>query len=249
GIGRACAVAMAAAGAATVVLADIDATAAAAAAELLRSRGTDAWSSGTDVSDVGGQRALFAALDERHGGLDILCNNAGVMSGEPVWPETPLEELARTVGVNLGGVIYGTRCAIPAMRRRGGGVIVNMASRAALSTGEFDPAYHATKAAVVNFTQCCRGLADRYGIRVNAVLPGVVDTPLLGKTGDGGRMASWLAPIVEKVTLLDPTAIAEAVTSLVVDDSQVGTCLVVDNPPARPFRVGEWSQAFMEARR
>lgn len=244
GIGRATALALARAGAGAVVVVDVDEEAGRQVAVELEALGTDAWFSATDVSDPSAQEALFSRIEQRHGGVDILHNNAGVMSGEPIWPDTPIERLARTIGVNFAGVVFGTRCAIETMRNRGGGAIVNTASRAALSTGPFDPLYHATKAAVVNFTQSCRFLAEQAGIRVNAVLPGVVDTKLLATTGAGGRMASWLEPIVSRTEVLDATTIADAVVGLVRDDTQAGTCLVIDNPPAPPVRLGDWAALF-----
>ena len=103
------------------------------------------------------------------------------------------------------------------MRKRGGGVIVNTASVAGDSHLPFDPMYSATKKAVMSFTQSCAPFAESDNIRVNAVSPGMVRTAFQGKTGDGERPASWLAPSIERHadSILPPEAIAEAVLDFI----------------------------------
>ena len=120
--------------------------------------------------------------------------------------------------------MMGTREAIHAMRKRGGGVIVNTASVAGDGHLPFDPMYSATKKAVMSFTQSCAPFAESDNIRVNAVSPGMVRTAFQGKTGDGERPASWLAPSIERHadSILPPEAIAEAVLDFIRDDSKAG---------------------------
>ena len=108
-----------------------------------------------DVSTLSGTSALFEEAEAAFGGLDIVHNNAAIMSGAPPWPEIAPETIARVIATNAGGVLIGTRRAIDALRRRNGGVIINTASTAGLGTLPFDPIYSATKAAVINFTQSC----------------------------------------------------------------------------------------------
>jgi NAD(P)-dependent dehydrogenase (short-subunit alcohol dehydrogenase family) len=113
------------------------------------------------------------------------------------------------------------------MRARGGGAIVNTASVAALRPLPEDPVYAATKAAVVSFTKACAPLAAE-GIRVNCVLPGVTDTPILAKTGDGTEPAPWFQKMVAGVDMLTPAAVAAVVLDLVRDDAARGEARVVD---------------------
>lgn len=244
GIGRAAALALARAGSAAIVVADIDEQGAGETVRIVREVGAVCWHSPTDVAEVAQMRRLFAAVEARHGGIDIVHNNAGIMSGDPAWPCTSPEQLERVVAINLTAAMVGTRLGIDAMRRRGGGAIVNSASRAALSTNRYDPAYHATKAALTSFTQSCRFLGEEEHIRVNAVLPGIVDTAILANAGDGSRTARWLEPLIADVTRLAPEDIADVVLELVRDDVQTGQCIVVDNPPAGRSRVGDWAEVF-----
>jgi NAD(P)-dependent dehydrogenase (short-subunit alcohol dehydrogenase family) len=93
-----------------------------------------------------------------------------------------------------------------------------------------DPVYSATKAGVVRITESCTAFAAE-GIRVNSVLPGMVDTDMTMKhTGDGTRPAEWLQPIIAATTLLTPDDIAAAVLELVRDDEAVGQSRIVSNP-------------------
>jgi 3-oxoacyl-[acyl-carrier protein] reductase len=229
GIGRASAMALAARGA-SVVVADVDQASATATAAAIHAAGGVAVPVVADVATPAGVRAMFAAADDAFGGVDIVHNNAGLIGGEPLWPDCSLERIAAVVAVNLGGVAMGTAEGILALRRRGGGVIVNTASTAALAPMPTDPVYSATKAAVVRIVESCAGLAAE-GIRVNAVLPGMVDTDMTMKhTGDGTRPAAWLEPIIARTTMLTPADIAAAVVELIEDDSAVARCHVVANP-------------------
>src|SRR3972149_6844095 len=83
----------------------------------------------TSEKDVG---AMIEFAERTYGGLDILHNNAGIITGPPRWPDTEPERWTRLLDINLKGVILGTQLAIPALRRRGGGVIVHTASLAGI---------------------------------------------------------------------------------------------------------------------
>jgi 3-oxoacyl-[acyl-carrier protein] reductase len=233
GIGRATALALADAGA-TVVVADVDDVGGSETVGLIHDlaggRGGTASFVRTDVTEPRSLEALFAGVEAEYGGIDILHNNAGLVSGEPLWPDITPETLLRVMNVNLGGVVLGTRLVIPAMRRRGAGAIVNTASMAALFPLEPDPIYSATKAGVTMFSRACAPLAEE-GIRVNSVLPGLVDTPLLPKSGDGDRWADWAVSANEIMGLIDPADVAEAVLDLVRDDSAVSEERIVGTAP------------------
>lgn len=217
GIGRATALAFAAAGAA-VVVADVDEAGGAETVGLVHDAGGRATFTRTDVTEPRSLEAMFAAAEGEYGGVDILHNNAGLVSGSPVWPDITPETLQRVLAVNLGGVVLGTRLAVPVMRRRGGGAIVQTASMAALFPMKEDPIYSATKAGVVMFMRACVPLAEE-GIRVNAVLPGLVDTPLLPKSGDGETWADWAYAAKDLMGLMPPTQVADAVLDLVRTDA------------------------------
>jgi NAD(P)-dependent dehydrogenase (short-subunit alcohol dehydrogenase family) len=229
GIGRASAVALATEGAA-VMVADMDDI---GGTETVRRIEEDLGGSAAfvkvDVSFPHDIRTMFSATESTFGGLDIVHNNAGLISGEPIWPDSELERIMKVITVNLGGVAMGTQEGIRALRKRGGGCIVNTASTTALRPMPTDPVYSATKAGVVRITESCAGLAEE-GIRVNAVLPGVVDTDMTNlHTGDGSRPAVWLQPILAGLTMLAPEDIAAAVVDLVRDDDAVAEARIVTN--------------------
>jgi NAD(P)-dependent dehydrogenase (short-subunit alcohol dehydrogenase family) len=134
------------------------------------------------------------------------------------------------MSVNLGGVVVGTQMAIPYLRKRGGGAIVNTASLASLFPMTVDPIYSATKAGVTMFARACAPLAEE-GIRVNCVLPSLIDTALLPKSGDGERWASWAYAARDSLGILKPEAVAEAVLELIRDDEAVAREVVVGELP------------------
>jgi NAD(P)-dependent dehydrogenase (short-subunit alcohol dehydrogenase family) len=217
GIGRASALAFAGAGS-TVVVADVDEGGGAETVGLIHDGGGAGSFARTDVTEPCSLEALFEGTERDHGGVDVLHNNAGLVSGQPEWPDITPETLLRVMNVNLGGVVLGTRLVIPAMRRRGGGAIVNTASMASLFPLTPDPIYSATKAGVTMFTRACEPLAEE-GIRVNAVLPGLVDTSLLDKSGERGRWAEWAYAARDLLGLMKPEVVAEAVLDLVRTDA------------------------------
>jgi 3-oxoacyl-[acyl-carrier protein] reductase len=223
GIGRASAVALAERGADTVFLADVDEAGLADTAGLVSAAGSKPQPVRTDVADPASQRALFDEVLRVAGGLDILHNNAGVSSGDPLFPEMSLERIALVADVNLKGVLLGTQAALPLLMERGGGAIVNTASIAAHVVALGEAIYGTTKAAVLHFTKCCAELHGSHGIRVNCVLPGVVDTPML-------KLSPWLEPLLVGVQLLAPSDVAAAVIELIEDDSAVAEARIVMNP-------------------
>ncbi|HEY8218100.1 MAG TPA: SDR family oxidoreductase [Acidimicrobiia bacterium] len=232
GIGRATALAFAREGTA-VLIADVDDAGGEGTVGLVHDLGGSAEFVRTDVTEPRSLEAMFETAEAEFGGVDIVHNNAGLVCGEPLWPDITPETLLRVMSVNLGGVVIGTRLAIPVLRRRGGGAIVNTASMAALFPMTVDPIYSATKAGVMMFTRACAPLAEE-GIRVNCVLPGLVDTPLLPKSGDGERWADWAYAARDHMGLMDADVVAEAVLDLVRDDDAVAQERVVGALPEVP---------------
>jgi 3-oxoacyl-[acyl-carrier protein] reductase len=232
GIGQATAYALAEAGAAALALADVDESGLAETAAGIEQRGAKSLVARVDVTDHQQLERFFADVEAQFGGIDIVFNNAGIMCGDPQWPETPLARIQAVVSVNLLGVMYGTRLALDALAKRGGGAVVNTASVAAFAPMPNDPMYSSTKAAIVNFTQSCAPFAASHNVRVNVVLPGVVQTAILANSGDGKTPAEWLVPMLEMVVKLEPADIAAGVLELIRDDTRAGEGLVVGNPTA-----------------
>ncbi len=175
-IGRGIALELARAGASLIVTgrdADrLDATAA-----LLRDEGHTAFAQAADLEDEASVDALFAATQTRGAGLDILVNNAGISPVGSIL-DTSLAEWNRCLAANLTAVFLTCRAAIPGMRLRSGGVIVNIAGTLGLTAMPRKAAYCAAKAGVVNLTRQMALDFGGDGIRVNAVCPGYIDTRL-----------------------------------------------------------------------
>jgi NAD(P)-dependent dehydrogenase (short-subunit alcohol dehydrogenase family) len=131
-----------------------------------------------DVSDEASVEAAVAAAVERYGRIDVLVNNAGIVLVKPL-EETSWEDYRQVVDVNLGGAFLACKHVLPVMKRHGGGAIVNLSSVSG-HVGQTDHVvYGATKGAVLSFTRALAWEAAPFGIRVNSVSPGSVDTPML----------------------------------------------------------------------
>ena len=172
GIGLASAVRLAQEGA-TVVASDIR-----AGEDIAGHIGNGATFTICDVSDEKSVRAAIAAVVERHGGLDILVNAAGVPHAKTVL-DTSDGDWDRVLAVNLKGVFLMCRAAIPVMRGRAGASIVNIASELGTVGQAACAAYCASKGGVIQLTRAMAIDHAADGIRINAVCPGPVDTPLL----------------------------------------------------------------------
>jgi NAD(P)-dependent dehydrogenase (short-subunit alcohol dehydrogenase family) len=180
GIGRALGAALVRRGD-VVVLADVDGDAAAEVAERLRAAGPGtATAAAVDVREADAVAALVDGTAERHGRLDLLFNNAGLGIGGPA-EELTLAHWARTLDVNLRGVVHGCQAAYPLMLRQGHGHIVNTASLAGLLPMPGSAPYATTKWAVVGLSLSLRAEGAARGVRVSVVCPGGVDTPILDK--------------------------------------------------------------------
>lgn len=131
-----------------------------------------------DLARPGSCAELVAATVERFGRLDVLVNNAGIIYRATA-EQTTVDQWRQTMAVNVDAVFFTSRAAVPVMRSRGGGVIINIASDWGLVGGESAVAYCAGKGAVVLMTKAMALDHAREGIRVNAVCPGDCDTPML----------------------------------------------------------------------
>ncbi|HEY8767974.1 MAG TPA: SDR family oxidoreductase [Dehalococcoidia bacterium] len=225
GIGRATALALGQAGAA-VVVSDVDDAAGNEAATAIVSAGGRAVFVHTDVSSERDVRNAVSTAQERFGGLDILHANAGRLTGAR-FPDAKPDLWLRTIAINLEGVLWCIYCAVPVLKRRGGGSIVITASISGLTAHYLDPLYAATKAGLVNLTRSLVFLQREAGIRINCVCPGLVETGLSQHTSaqltpeestefNRSRERLYSQPH------LSPEAVAEAVMKLIIDDSLNG---------------------------
>lgn len=230
GIGRAAAVAFARAGAKGVSLVDIDTAGIAQTAAMVREAGAEPLTLQIDVTNAADLQRMYDETDAKWGHIDIVFNNAGIVSGPPPFPESALERIKLVIDVDLTAVIQSSALAIRYMRERGGGAIVNTASTGALNPLPNDAQYAAAKAGVVHFGTSCGAFAERYGVLVNTICPAVTDTSILDKTG-GGTRPDWLAPILESIEIMTPEEVAEAVLKIVRDDSMAGQHVVLENRP------------------
>ena len=189
GIGAAIAMALATSGA-RVAVQDIALDKAQAVAATIIANGGAAMALAGDVSDPGVVEGLVTQTVAWGGGLNLLVNNAGIGGPSAPTGEYPLDGWEKVIGVNLNGVFYGLRFGIPAMLAAGGGAIVNIAS--ILGTVGFAnaPAYVAAKHAVVGLTKNAAMEYATQGIRVNAIGPAFIDTPLLAGFDEAAR--NWL---------------------------------------------------------
>jgi 3-oxoacyl-[acyl-carrier protein] reductase len=192
GIGKAIAQGLSECGA-IVAVNDIDTASAAMTA------GTLAGESKAFPADVGDPEAaqqMIANVTREWGRLDILINNAGIEPKASIL-EMPIADWQRTLDVNLSAAFYTSQAAGKIMRQGGGGVIINVASIAGHNIPLRDRAsYVASKAGLIGFTRECAREFAAYGIRVNAVCPGVIETEMTANLRQNPeQMAKWLADI------------------------------------------------------
>ena len=182
-----------------------------------------------DVTDEDGWQTALAQLERDLGGLDVLVNNAGILRFASV-EDCTLEEFRLLVDVNLVGVFLGMKTAIPLLRRRGGGSIVNISSTEGLGATVFCGAYTATKFGVRGITKVAAIENGKDRIRVNSVHPGGIDTPMTRAVMDeNGR--KYVASRVSGLKRMgEADEVAAMVAFLASDDSSycTGAEFVVD---------------------
>jgi 3-oxoacyl-[acyl-carrier protein] reductase len=244
GIGRATALLFAEEGA-RVAVNDLHLAAAEKTVQEMGAAGAQACALAADVSDSGQVRAMFAEIERRYGTLDILVNNAGIAVGPgedlderrrrsdarimemvtgqgvqthwDVTQEMSDEAWHRVIGVHLNGTFFCTREALRLMSRQNRGAIVNLSSVAALMGLEQVPHYSAAKGGILAFTRAVAREVGSRGIRVNAICPGYIDTP----------MTQAISPLAKRALLsrtplgrlAEPREVAATALFLVSDDS------------------------------
>ena len=230
GIGRASAMRLASEGASVLVV-DLDEAGAARTADEIASVGGVASAMGVDVADEDQVAAMVAAAVERHGGLHLAHNNAGINDAATPLHELSLASWQRMIDVNLTSVFLCMKHEIAHMLDHGGGAIVNTASGAAVVPAPGLPHYTAAKRGVAGLTAAAAQEYNGRGIRVNGVAPGMVDTPMIESWFGGDRSTmDAIARHLPGGQLGRPEDVGDVVAFLCSNDARwlSGETIVVD---------------------
>ena len=229
GIGAACARALAARGA-RVMIADVDAAQAQQQAAAIVSAGGTASATLVDVADPVSVQAMVEHTRAAFGQLNLAVNSAGVAPEPEPLHQIAVDEWRRLIDVNLSGLFYCLRHEIPAMLAARGGAIVNVASVMGTVGGKHTAAYVAAKHGVVGLTKAAALDYAAKGIRVNAVCPGFVDSPLLREQGAWALVGEYLTALHPMGRLGTEDEVAELVTFLLSDRAAfiTGSSYLVD---------------------
>lgn len=213
GIGRAVALVWAREGA-RVVVSDVDTDGGEASARMVRDQGGDAVFIAANVGRPQDSQALVAQTVARYGRLDVACNNAGIGGPSALLADYPLDGWADVIRINLSGVFFGMQHQIAAMQKTGGGSIVNMASILGMVGFATSAAYTAAKHGVVGLTQAAALEYSAMGIRINAVGPGFIHTPMVSKLAQDAAVHAALVAAHPIGRLGEPQEVAELVAWL-----------------------------------
>lgn len=182
-------------------------------AKAVQELGVDATEIQVDVSDAESVGAAVATCEAQLGSVDVLVNNAGIVNNIASIAKMSADAWEQEIGVNLTGAFHCIQATVPAMAERGWGRVINIASVAARSPTAGQPSYAASKAGLIALTQSTAQEFGRRGVTANAVLPGLIATPLvksmpepfreslvnqsavgrLGETSDIGELVAFLA--------------------------------------------------------
>jgi len=234
GIGKATCLRLAKEGASVAIM-DIDDSAGQQLRDKIQETGATAEYWHLDVTDEKAVRHVFDDVTDKLGGLNVIVNNAGISGADKPTDEVSAEEWKQVMDVNVNGVFYCTKAAIPHMRQNDGGSIVNLSSIYGIVGAPDIPPYHASKGAVREMSKTDAVLYAKEGIRVNSVHPGFIWTPLveaLAEESDQGKEAfrrelDALHPIGH---VGEPEDIAYGILHLASDEAKftTGSELVID---------------------
>ncbi len=228
GIGQAAVLALVERGA-RVVVADLDEDGGRRTVETASEEGGVALFRRCDVTKTEDLCSAFGLAVDRFGRLDIAFNNAGI-GGEDLFADDP-GDWKLVVDIDLTAVIDATRFAVREMRQAGnGGTIVNTASLIGLWPMPSAPVYAAAKAGVVNFSRSLGYLAEESGIRVNAICPELVDTPMALELGE-----EQLGELRRSGGILTPEDVAAGVVDLIEDDSRFGEVMQITSSGGQEY--------------
>jgi NAD(P)-dependent dehydrogenase (short-subunit alcohol dehydrogenase family) len=210
GMGEAVAI-LAAERAAKVVVADVNEKAAKSVVEKITGKGQEAAAFKCDVSVAQEVKAMVDFAVQRYGRLDAAFNNAGIMIPMINTDELPEEQYDRVLNINLKGVWLCMKYEIQEMKKQGNGAIVNNSSIGGLVGSAGRSAYHAAKHGVLGLTKCSAVEYASKGIRINAVCPGTIETPMVETMFKTGDLPEELAASIPIKRLGKASEIAEAV--------------------------------------
>jgi NAD(P)-dependent dehydrogenase (short-subunit alcohol dehydrogenase family) len=222
GIGRATALAYAREGA-RVVVSDVDQAGGQETVALVEGGGGEAAFVRADVSQPADCEALVQQTVERYGRLDYACNNAGVGGEQLPTAEYPIEAWQQTININLSGVFYCMKYEIPAILESGGGAIVNMASVLGQVVFPQAVAYNSAKHGVLGLTKSAAVEYSAQGVRVNAVGPGFIETPMLAELKEDAEVYQQIVALHPIGRLGQPEEVAELVVWLSSDKASFVT--------------------------
>lgn len=194
-----------------------------------------------DVREYDAFETVVDKIESDHGSLDVLVNNAG-LAYVGLLEETSLDERDSIVDVNINGVWNGCRIVLPRMKSRDNGSIINVSSSAGLLGTPSLATYALTKAAIVNFTRALAGEAGPHGVRVNAVCPGTIETPLSESVMEGQDDPEAARESAEQAHPLhrlgQPEEVAACIAFLASNDASfvTGHALAVDGGSSAVLR-------------
>jgi NAD(P)-dependent dehydrogenase (short-subunit alcohol dehydrogenase family) len=200
------------------------------AAKTAAAIGGDAMALTCDVSDEAAVRDTMAAVIERHGRLNVLCNIAGILRADHSH-ELALADWNRILTINLTGTFLMCRAALPHLLATKGGNIVNMSSTAALGAHPWMAAYAAAKGGILAFTRCLAVEYVKQGLRANTICPGGIATPLHRQFAiPAGADPELLRRAMPMVPYVGPEHVASTIAFIASDDGRYlnGTELRVD---------------------
>jgi NAD(P)-dependent dehydrogenase (short-subunit alcohol dehydrogenase family) len=222
GMGRAASLLFAKEGA-RIACTDIDEKGANETARMIEADGGKAFAVRADVSKSADAEAMVAATLEKFGAPNVVYNNAGIEGVSDFLALMKEEDFDRVIAINLRGVFLGMKYSLPHMVKNGGGSIINTASIAGLVGLKSAAAYCAAKAGVIALTRVAALEYGRYNIRVNAICPGAIDTPMVRRVGGGEAPGPAMQRISSLNRVGQPDEIAKMALFLASDDSSFAT--------------------------
>ena len=201
-----------------------------AVAEAIKADGGSAEPMVCHIGKIDSIEAAFSRIDQTHGRIDILVNNAATNPFYGLVLDTPVESFEKTIDVNLRGYFFVSVHAARRMREHGGGAIVNVASINGLTPGDKQAAYSITKAGIICMTKAFANECGRFNIRVNTLIPGVTKTKFSSALHENQAFMDTLMPHTPLSRPAEPAEMATAVLYLVSDNATytTGSSIVVD---------------------